>query len=105
MRTRLPNYREAVILGILINGEKYGREIRNEYERRTGEGMPLGSLYTTLHRMEKKGFVESRMGESVPQRRGNRRKYFEITAAGVTGVNGREVWHTSFFGGAANARP
>jgi PadR family transcriptional regulator, regulatory protein PadR len=77
-----PNQTEAVILGSLIAKERYGREIRDEYERRTGRTMPLGSLYTTLDRMVAKGFLRSREGEETSERGGNRRKYFEITASG-----------------------
>jgi PadR family transcriptional regulator PadR len=79
---KIPTQREAVILGILLNADRYGREIRDEYERRTRRRMPLGSLYTTLSRMEDYGFVKSWMGESTHARGGNRRKNFTITAKG-----------------------
>ncbi len=74
--------REAMILGLLVNGEKYGREIRDEYQRAAQQKMPLGSLYTTLDRMEQKGFIKSRLGDSNPVRGGNRRRFFRITASG-----------------------
>lgn len=90
-KERLPSQRQAIILSILINGEKYGREIRNEYEERTHRKMPLGSLYTTLSRMEGYGFVKSRMGESAHERGGNRRKYFEITGAGQRAFDAFEM--------------
>ena len=82
-----PNRREAVILFLLVPGEKYGRDIRNGYQDRTDETMPLGSLYTTLDRMEEKGFVKSRMGESEGERGGNRRKYYKLTASGLSALN------------------
>ena len=88
---KLLSHRQAVILSILINGEKYGREIRNEYERHTGRIMPLGSLYTTLSRMEEYGFIESRLGESTDERGGNRRKYFKITGTGERAISAFEV--------------
>jgi DNA-binding PadR family transcriptional regulator len=77
-----PNRREAVILAILMNGERYGRDIRDQYEERVGRSMPLGSLYVTLDRMEQKGFLRSRMGECSHERGGNRRKYYRLTGAG-----------------------
>lgn len=89
-REKLPSQRHAAILAILINGKKYGREIRNEYEKRTGQKLPLGSLYTTLMRMETYGFVSSWLGESTHERGGNRRKYFEVTAAGQRALNAFE---------------
>lgn len=81
-KEKLPSQCQAIILSILISGEKYGREIRNVYEEQTHRKMPLGSLYTTLSRMETYGFVKSRLGESTHERGGNRRKYFRITASG-----------------------
>ena len=77
-----PTNREAVILDLLVSGEKYGRELNREYANRTGKGMPAGSLYTTLQRMEDKGFIRSRHGEPVPERGGHPRRYFRITGAG-----------------------
>lgn len=82
MRTKTANRREGVILSILLNGEKYGREIADEYKERTGNTLPLGSLYVTLDRMESKGFLRGRLGESSHERGGNRRKYFKITGIG-----------------------
>ena len=98
-KERLPSQRQAIILSILINGEKYGREIRNEYEERTHRKMPLGSLYTTLSRMEGYGFVKSRMGESAHERGGNRRKYFEITGAGQRAFNAFEMFVSKVISG------
>jgi PadR family transcriptional regulator PadR len=91
-KTIVPNQRESVILAFLLYGEAYGREIRSSFERRTGQAMPLGSLYTTLDRMEEKGFVRSRVGEANPERGGNRRKYYKITATGTTALNNVLEW-------------
>ena len=91
-REKLPSHRQAVIMSILINGKKYGREIRNEYESLTGQKMPLGSLYTTFMRMEMYGFIRSWLGESTNERGGNRRKYFEIKAAGERALDAFDLF-------------
>jgi PadR family transcriptional regulator, regulatory protein PadR len=83
----LPNRREEAILRILLHGELYGREIRNRYEQRVGQPLPLGSLYTTLDRMEEQGFIQSRLGDSAGERGGNRRKYFKIRGVGISALN------------------
>ncbi len=90
-KIKMPTHREVIILGILTPGERYGREIRVEYERDAGRSMPLGSLYVTLDRMEKAGFVKSRIGESGHHRGGNRRKYFELTGHGYRMLKAVEV--------------
>ncbi len=84
---RLPNQREGLILGILLTGEKYGREIRNEFETMTRTKFPLGSLYVTLDRMVQKGFVKCRDGSPKAEYGDSRRKYFALTAEGHSAAN------------------
>ncbi|MBN2592264.1 MAG: PadR family transcriptional regulator [Sedimentisphaerales bacterium] len=98
-KDNLPTNREAVILDILTNGERAGRDIRNEYESRTHKKMPLGSLYTTLTRMETSGFVESRTGNGKPERRGYPRKFFSITGTGERILNIYQTFINNAFGG------
>jgi DNA-binding PadR family transcriptional regulator len=68
------------LLGLLSEGPKYGLQLRQEFEARTGEVWPLnvGQVYTTLQRLERDGLVESdETGEDGPQRG------FRITAEGA----------------------
>jgi len=74
--------REALLLAILSEGEKYGRAIRDECKSRAEHALPLGSLYTTLGRMEDKGLIRSRSEESSAGRGGHRRTFYRITALG-----------------------
>src|SRR5215472_190064 len=48
------------ILAVLSGGERYGYQLRAEFEERTGATWPLniGQVYTTLARLERDGFVE-----------------------------------------------
>jgi DNA-binding PadR family transcriptional regulator len=48
-------------LALLSEGPKYGLQLRQEFETRTGEVWPLnvGQVYTTLQRLERDGLVES----------------------------------------------
>jgi len=67
------------MLALLSEGPKYGLQLREEFEARTGEVWPLnvGQVYTTLQRLERDGLVESDGdGEVGPQ------KGFRITAEG-----------------------
>ena len=67
------------LLALLSEGPKYGLQLREEFEARTGEVWPLnvGQVYTTLQRLERDGLVESdTAGDEGPQ------KGFRITAAG-----------------------
>lgn len=73
---------EARIMSALIFGEKYGLEIIDSVEKDTGKPISLGGLYTTLHRLEKKGYLKSRWGEATAERGGNRRRYYKLTGTG-----------------------
>src|SRR3984957_970158 len=67
------------MLALLSDGSKYGLQLREEFEDRTGEVWPLnvGQVYTTLQRLERDGLVESDgTGDDGPQ------KAFRITSAG-----------------------
>jgi DNA-binding PadR family transcriptional regulator len=66
------------MLALLSEGPKYGLQLREEFEARTGEVWPLnvGQVYTTLQRLERDGLVESDDGDEGPQ------KGFRITSEG-----------------------
>jgi DNA-binding PadR family transcriptional regulator len=67
------------LLALLSEGPKYGLQLRQEFEERTGEVWPLnvGQVYTTLQRLERDGLVESDdAADDGPQ------KGFRITADG-----------------------
>lgn len=74
---------EILILAALEARERYGLEIVETMKKTTGQSISLGGLYTTLHRMERKGLVSARWGESTEHRQGARRRYYRITARGV----------------------
>ncbi len=73
------------LLALLSEGPKYGLQLREEFEARTGEVWPLnvGQVYTTLQRLERDGLVESEgTGDDGPQ------KGFQITADGLAELAG-----------------
>ena len=68
------------MLALLSEGPKYGLQLRQDFEARTGEVWPLnvGQVYTTLQRLERDGLVESDgADDDGPQ------KHFHITAVGA----------------------
>ena len=70
------------LLALLSEGPKYGLQLRDEFEQRTGEVWPLnvGQVYTTLQRLERDGLIESDDGdeEAGPQ------KSFRLTTDGAS---------------------
>jgi DNA-binding PadR family transcriptional regulator len=72
------------LLALLSEGPKYGLQLRQEFETRTGEVWPLnvGQVYTTLQRLERDGLVEADdTAEDGPQ------KGFHITIDGEAELN------------------
>jgi DNA-binding PadR family transcriptional regulator len=68
------------LLALLTEGPKYGLQLRQEFESRTGEVWPLnvGQVYLTLQRLERDGLIES-----DDEGHQGRQKAFRITPAGA----------------------
>lgn len=66
-----------------LGKDSYGASIRREIEEATGRRCSIGALYTTLDRLEAKGFVKTWMGEPTPERGGRSKRLVEVTASGV----------------------
>jgi DNA-binding PadR family transcriptional regulator len=76
---------EQVILFAIagLGGEAHGASIVDVIEESTGKRVSPGALYTVLERLEGKGFVQSWLGDSTPERGGRRRKVYRIQPEGA----------------------
>ena len=72
------------LLALLSEGPKYGMQLRQEFEARTGEVWPLnvGQVYTTLQRLERDGLVESDNDAEA-----SAQKAFRLTGTGAAELN------------------
>jgi PadR family transcriptional regulator PadR len=69
---------------MILGDNAYGMTIHEEVER-LAEGtrsVSLGSVYTTMDRLEQKGYVKSWYSDPTPERGGRSKRYFEITGSG-----------------------
>lgn len=66
-----------------LRDNAYGASIRSEIEAATGRACSSGALYTTLDRLESKGFVQTWRGEPTPERGGRSKRQVRITATGI----------------------
>lgn len=81
-------FERAVLLAISRLGDgAYGMSVRQELEKRLKRSVSIGAVYTTLDRMEEKGFVSSWVGEPTAERGGRAKKYFRVEAPGVEAIN------------------
>lgn len=83
----LGEFELLVMLAVLRLGTNgYGMTIRREIEDVAKRSASLGAVYTTLERLEDKGFLSSAVGETTEERGGRAKKYFKVTASGATAV-------------------
>ena len=88
---RLGQLEELVLLALVrLRENAYGVTIRRELEERTGRNYSVGAIYTTLDRMEAKGYVSSKLGEPTAERGGRAKKFFKIEALGVSALHGAQ---------------
>jgi len=82
-RIQLGEFEEVVLLTVgVLHGNAYGVTIKDEIEQRLGRGVTIGALQITLRRLESKGYLKAKLGESTESRRGRPKLLFEITAYG-----------------------
>ena len=67
----LGGFELQVLLAVMrLGDDAYGVPIADTIEEASGREVAAGSIYITLDRLESKGFVTSRLGESTPERGG-----------------------------------
>ena len=87
MAGSLGEFEQLTLLAVLrLGDEAYGVTVRQAIEDVTGRDVSAGAVYTTLARLEKRGLVASRVGETVPERTGQRRKYYTVLPEGAAMV-------------------
>lgn len=80
----LGEFEKLVMMAVLrLGGEAYGAGIIQELEGRTGRNAAPGAIYVALGRLEKKGMVRSRLGESNPTRGGRPKRYYAVEPEGI----------------------
>lgn len=84
---------------VRLRDKAYGVSIQQDIEERAGKDVSLGSIYTTLSRLEEKGLVSSRLGEPSAERGGRAKKFFRIEAAGATALSESRRALTSIWSG------
>lgn len=83
---------QLCLLAVLAKEEKYGLQIVKELRELSNGFFDLkeGTLYPALHRLQKRGFVESRW---IERESGMPRKYYKLTERGRTALReAKDVW-------------
>jgi DNA-binding PadR family transcriptional regulator len=84
-RDSIGEFEQLILLAILRLGDgAYGVPILAEIQRHSPRKILRPAVYVALRRLEEKDLVTSRAGDGAAVRRGRPRKYFEVSAAGLT---------------------
>jgi PadR family transcriptional regulator PadR len=83
-RTDLGDIEHLVLLAILrLNKDAYGIPILDEVSARSGRDVSRATVYVALKRLEQKGLVTSRLGDSTPERGGRAKRFFKLKPSGL----------------------
>ncbi len=92
------------ILTVLLGRELYGLEILDQLNLDRPIQLKFGSLYPALNRLEKKGLVSWKWGDEVDESGGARRKYYKMTALGLTALHAVQIYRAALAKRASQGR-
>jgi PadR family transcriptional regulator PadR len=81
----LGEFEQLILAALVMLGDNaYGMTIHEQVEKLAAgvRTVSLGSCYTTLDRLEQKGYVKSWFSDPTPERGGRSKRFFEITGSG-----------------------
>jgi PadR family transcriptional regulator PadR len=79
----LGSFELATVTALLrLKDNAYGVKIRQELETLLKKTVAIGAVYTTLARLEGKGFVSSYTGDPTPERGGRAKRFYRVEARG-----------------------
>lgn len=85
--TQLGEFEEVVLLIVgVLYPDAYGLSIRTEIIEQTGRKVAIGAVHSALNRLEKKGFLTSKLSDATHERGGRRKRLFHITSAGKSAL-------------------
>jgi PadR family transcriptional regulator PadR len=89
MTELLGTFEQIVLLAVANLGEDaYGRAVLRTVQNSLSEGRPVaaGAVYATLDRVEAKAYLSSRLEPGTAARGGRARRYYRLTAEGVSAL-------------------
>ena len=79
----LGRFEHFLLLAVVrLGDDAYGMTIRRQLADHTGRDIAVGAIYTALARLERRGLVQSWLGEPTPERGGKAKRHYRVLAAG-----------------------
>jgi DNA-binding PadR family transcriptional regulator len=86
-KSSLGEFEQLVLLAILqLKEDATGTSIAQTLERRARRGVSRSALYTSLDRLEKKGFLRWEVSPATSERGGRPKRRFSVTEGGLEAV-------------------
>lgn len=96
----LGEFEQVVLLALArLKDQAYGARIRAEIADRTGRDVTIGSLYSALDRLERKGYVRSSLGTPTAARGGKAKRDYRIEIPGLHALNRSRAMYDSLLDG------
>jgi len=90
---------ELILLAIWrLEKDAYCVPILDQVQEVSGKKWTLGSIYITLHRLEKRHYVQSELGAPTSERGGKSKRFYTVTSGGVEALRAtrsveKAMWH------------
>ena len=83
----LGEFEHLLLLAIVRQGNDLsGSDVAAELAGKTGREPARGTMYVTLDRLERKGYLSSDLGEPTPERGGKAKRLYSITPRGLAAL-------------------
>jgi PadR family transcriptional regulator, regulatory protein PadR len=89
---------QLILLAVLrLGDDAYGLSIARELEAQAGRRLSRGALYTSLDRLESKGFVRWRLEPGGPERQSLPKRVYTVLPRGIVALRSsqqilRRMW-------------
>lgn len=79
----LGEFEELVLISVAaLTDDAYGVSMMQYIIEETGRNVNISAVHEVLKRLQRKGYVKSKMGGATQERGGRRKRYFTLTVSG-----------------------
>jgi len=85
--TNLGEFEELILLTVAgLSSKAYSVAVVDELDKIIRRKAKLGVVHAVLNRLERKGFIASKLGESTSERGGKRKRFYQLTTSGKSAL-------------------
>ena len=96
----LGGFQQIVMLAVIrLGDDAYGAKIQQELERTAGRSVTISTIYVTMDRLKRRGFIETWLADPTPVRGGKAKRYYRVTREGLHALRGSRLELTKMWDG------